>query len=136
MSSENDQQPGDQPAFERQARADLRRSVAETTPEVRARLDEMVAVALRERPAAPARTWRFALPVTGGVAAAVMVAVLVLREPAPVETPAPTTADDLALLLNVDNLDLLEQMEFYLWLDRQPGVLPEAGAAPTAPQRS
>jgi hypothetical protein len=136
MSSENDHQPPDQSAFGRQARADLRRSVAETTPEVRARLDEMVAVALRERPAAPARTWRLALPVTGSVAAAVMVAVLVFREPAPVEKPASSTADDLALLLNVDNLDLLEQMEFYLWLDRQPGVLPEAGAEPSAPQRS
>jgi hypothetical protein len=62
--------------------------------------------------------------------------VLVFREPAPVEKPASSTADDLALLLNVDNLDLLEQMEFYLWLDRQPGVLPEAGAEPSAPQRS
>ena len=54
-----------------------------------------------------------------------------------VEKPPPISADDVALLLNVDNLDLLEQMEFYLWLDREPGVLEAAGAnAPESPRRS
>jgi hypothetical protein len=138
MSAENDRDPAAQRAFEQQTRADLRRRVAQTSPEVRARLDDMVAAAVREKPVAPAnRAWRLALPVGGSAAAAVLVALLVLREPqTPIEKPAATAADDVALLLNVDNLDLLEQMEFYLWLDREPGLLPEAAAASSVPQRS
>ena len=139
MSPENDQDSASQRDFEQQARADLRRSVADITPEVRARLDEIVKVAVREAPAAPParRAWRLALPVGSGLAAAALAIVLLQRNPpAPIEKPASAAADDLALLLNVDNLDLLEQMEFYLWLDREPGVLPDAVATPPASQRS
>ncbi len=52
-----------------------------------------------------------------------------------IEKPPPIPADDVALLLNVDNLDLLEQMEFYLWLEREPGVLDAADAKASEPPR-
>lgn len=138
MSPENDQDSASQRDFEQQAKADLRRSVAEITPKVRARLDEIVSQAIREAPAAPVRrTWRLAWPVGAGLAAAMLAIVLFRHDPpAPIEKPASAAADDLALLLNVENLDLLEQMEFYLWLDREPGVLPDAAATPPASQRS
>ena len=132
MSPENDD-------FEQRVKADLRRIVADTSPEVRARISEMAAAAVREQ-RRPASRFRTALLPLGGVAAlaVVVIAVQVLKSPpGAIENPPPISADDVALLLNVDNLDLLEQMEFYLWLDREPGVLDAAGAkAPEPPRRS
>jgi hypothetical protein len=132
MSSGNDD-------FEKRVKADLRKIVADTSPELRARISEMAAAAARERPS-PASRFRPALIPLGGVAALalVVVAAQMLRSPRDaIEKPQPISADDVALLLNVDNLDLLEQMEFYLWLDREPGVLDAAGAkTPEPPRRS
>jgi hypothetical protein len=140
MSPQDDQESASNQAFEQQARTDLRRAVADTSPEVRARLDAMVAVAVREASGQPARSarfaWRVAWPVGGGVAVAVLAAWMLGREPGTPDGKPSARADDLALLLNVDNLDLLEQMEFYLWLDREPGVLKDAAAAPVDGQRS
>lgn len=48
---------------------------------------------------------------------------------------ATVPADDVALLLNADNLDLLEKMEFYQWLHREPGALADSGAAPSKRER-
>jgi hypothetical protein len=146
MSPQDDQESASNQAFEQQAKTDLRRAVADTSPEVRARLDAMVAVAVREASGQPARSarsarsarfaWRVAWPVGGGVAVAVLAAWMLGREPGTPDGKPSARADDLALLLNVDNLDLLEQMEFYLWLDREPGVLKDAAAAPVDGQRS
>jgi hypothetical protein len=112
----------DEDEFTRTVRRDLRRLVQDTSPRMRARLDRMAdeAVSGRSRRREPVRrtSWPF------GAVAATLVAVtlglfLTLRQ-----EPAPASpADDVALLLNVDNFELLEQMEFYLWLDRQPGIL-------------
>jgi hypothetical protein len=141
MSTEDDE-------FTRGMKADLRRMVEETSPQVRARLNRMVDVAMQGRPRARGPVQRIAWP-AGAIAAsaaAITLAVIQLRPDAPPPAAqAPSTpADDVALLLNVDNLDLLERMEFYLWLDRQPGLLPgileresdAAPALPRAPQRS
>jgi len=132
MSSGNDD-------FERRLKSDLRRIVDDTSPEVRARISEMAAAAAREQRRTASRFLPALVPL-GGIAAlgVVVVAVQMLRAPPGViEKAPPISADDVALLLNVDNLDLLEQMEFYLWLDREPGVLDAAGAnAPEPPQRS
>jgi hypothetical protein len=78
----------------------------------------------------------------GAVAAtvvAVTVGVLNLRHESPShgDENGTAAAADAALLLNVESFDLLEQMEFYQWLDRQPGILDgEVVDAPVAPQRS
>lgn len=123
------------PEFERRARADLRRMVSETSPEARRRLDEMVSGVIRDAPRRIAfRGWRVALPVGGGVLAAALAVFMLRPADVPVEKPA-ASGDDLALLLNVDNLDLLEQMEFYQWLDREPGLL-DAAADSAEGQRS
>jgi hypothetical protein len=131
MSSGNDD-------FERRVRTDLRRIVDDTAPDIRARISQMAAAAAREQRSAGSR-FRSAFVPLGGVAV-VVVAVLaahMIKSPDAVEKPPPISADDVALLMNVDNLDLLEQMEFYLWLDREPGVLDAAGAkAPETPRRS
>lgn len=125
--------------FEERMKSDLRRIVADTSPELRARISAMAAAAVREQARPGRRLWPALIPL-GGVAALALVVVAVQLMKPPIETPAkppPISADDVALLLNVDNLDLLEQMEFYLWLDREPGVLDAAGAAaPEPPRRS
>lgn len=54
----------------------------------------------------------------GGLAAAVVVAV-VLWQGTPVEPGAPAagTATDFEILLGEDSLDMLEDLEFYSWMD-------------------
>lgn len=122
--------------LERRARADLRRMVAGTSPRLRDRLDEIARDAAREAPRPkPLRGWRMAFPVGGGVLAATL-AVVMLKPQPPAPVAAGAKGDDLVLLLNVDNLDLLEQMEFYQWLDREPGLLDAGAPAPADPQRS
>jgi hypothetical protein len=119
-------------AFEQRARADLRRTVDQTPPDVQARLDQIVHGVLNQPP--QPRKIHLALP-AGAVA---LIAGLLVAQPwHQPETPsAPASAsDEFALLIDGDNLDLLEQMEFYQWLDRQPGVLDEAAASGSA-QRS
>jgi hypothetical protein len=117
-------------AFEERARSELRRGIEETPVDVAARLDQSVQLALNQ-PRRP-RLTRFALP-AGAVAA---LAVILVAQPwRKVDAPASAAADDFALLIDGDNLDLLEQMEFYRWLDQQPGILDDA-AAPGSAQRS
>lgn len=118
-------------AFEVRARAELRRAIDETPPDLRVRLDRAVDRALNQ-PEQP-RMIRFALP-AGAVA--LLAGLLVMQPWRTTIAPPVTAADDFALLIDGDNLDLLEQMEFYQWLDRQPGALDEAPAAPGSAQRS
>ncbi len=125
----------DEDDFTRNVKRDLRRMVDETSPQIRARLDRAVGEAIegRARPRGPVR--RFGWPI-GAMAATFFAATLGMVVMMRQEPPA-SPADDVALLLNVDNFELLDQMEFYQWLDRQPGILEgEGGAAPRPPQRS
>jgi hypothetical protein len=125
-----DEQDAADRAFEQRARADLQRGIERTPPDVRARLDGIVDRALQQSPRP--RLIRFALP-AGAVA---ILAGLLVAQPWRAPEASPTAAaDDFALLIDGDNLDLLEQMEFYRWLDRQPGILDEAAASVPA-QRS
>jgi hypothetical protein len=61
--------------------------------------------------------WLRWLPATG-IAAAALLAVMVMRGPDGVETIAgPATASDFEMLLEEDSLDMLEELEFYYWLE-------------------
>jgi hypothetical protein len=117
-------------AFEQRARADLRHGVEQTPPEVSAQLERIVARALNQPPRP--RIIRFALP-AGAVA--IIAGILVSQQGRPPEAPPASASDDFALLIDGDNLDLMEQMEFYRWLDRQPGILDAPDASGSA-QRS
>ena len=127
MSVEQDD--ADDRAFELRARADLKRGVDDTSPELRAKLDRIVDDALNQtrRP----RMIRFALPV-GAVA---VIAGLLMAQPWRSPEAPVSAADDFALLIDGDDLDLLEQMEFYRWLDQHPGILDDKAASGPA-QRS
>ena len=61
--------------------------------------------------------WLRWLPATG-IAATVLLAVMVMREPEVVDVlDGPVTAFDFEMLLEEDSLDMLEELEFYLWLE-------------------
>lgn len=55
----------------------------------------------------------------GGIAAAAVVAVLMMQGPAGVDLPEmnDTSATDFEILLGDDSLEMIEELEFYSWLD-------------------
>lgn len=63
----------------------------------------------------PAGTWGRWVPATG-VAAAVLVTVMVMRGPDSVELPVGSVTD-FEILLEGDSLEMLEDLEFYSWLE-------------------
>jgi len=136
MSEEKDDETGRGGPFEQRLKADLQKMVAGTSPALRARIAEIAAVAASAGESSRSRRLHALIPL-GGVAALVVVALtLHLVQPqsvAPAKS-SPIPPEDVALLLDVDNLDLLEQMEFYLWVDRESGALDAEGA--TAPKSS
>jgi len=65
----------------------------------------------------PSRQWTRWMPATG-VAAAALVAVVMLQGPINVDdVSGPTSATDLEILLGEDSIDMLEELEFYSWID-------------------
>lgn len=72
------------------------------------------ALAELERPG-----WRFSTwaPATG-VAAAVLIAVMIAQSPVTLEnTQLPAAVADMEILLGEDSIEMLEELEFYSWLD-------------------
>ena len=67
----------------------------------------------------PVGQWVRWMPVTG-VAAAALVTVVILQGPGAEgpESPA-TTVTDFEMLLGEDSLEMLEELEFYSWIDPQ-----------------
>jgi len=61
--------------------------------------------------------WSRWMPATG-VAAAVLVAIVVLQSPSDVDDAfGPTTVTDIEILLGEDSIEMLEDLEFYSWID-------------------
>jgi hypothetical protein len=74
------------------------------------------ALAELERGSSTGRWLRWA-PATG-IAATVVLAIVVMRGPDGVDAlEGPVTASDFEMLLGEDSLDMLEELEFYLWLE-------------------
>ena len=64
-----------------------------------------------------ARQWLRWMPATG-VAAAALVTVMLMRGPSSVDLPpAPVTVSDFEILMEDENLEMLEDLEFYSWID-------------------
>ena len=65
----------------------------------------------------------------GAVAAAVLAVLVLWQNPAAPPVPVETTVlNDLDLLLESEELDLLEELEFYAWLLEQPEFMEPADA--------
>ncbi len=102
--------------FTKKAKAAFDTSVDELDAATLSRLNRSRHEALAELHR-PSRRWSTWMPATG-VAAAVLVAVIVLQLPAvDDEAAGPTAATDMEILLGEDSIEMLEELEFYSWLD-------------------
>ena len=112
--------------FEQKARALFDNSVEGLDAETLSQLNQrrQRALAGLGRPAMPGQ-WLQWVPATGVVAAA-LVTVIIVRGPGsvePLEVPV-STAADFEILLGEDSLEMLEELEFYAWMedaDLEPG---------------
>ena len=117
--------PLDEKELTTQAKALFDDSVERLDAATLSRLNQGRQKALQEiRDPGPAGEWARWVP-AGGLAAAAVVAV-VLWQGAPVEHSAPAagTATDFEIMLSEDSLDMLEDLEFYSWIDTA-GLDPE-----------
>ncbi len=102
--------------FEKRAKAAFDASVDELDAATLSRLNRSRHEALAELQRR-GRQWSLWMPATG-VAAAVLVAVMLLQSPATIDDVAgPTTVTDYEILLGEDSIEMLEDLEFYSWID-------------------
>lgn len=110
--------PLDEDELVSQAKALFDDSVERLDAATLSRLNQGRQQALQEiRETAPGGHWARWVP-AGGVAAAAVVAV-VMWQGTPVENSAPAagTATDFEIMMGEDSLDMLEDLEFYSWVD-------------------
>ena len=55
----------------------------------------------------------------GGLAAALAIAVMMIQTPMPTPIEATDSASDFEILLGEDSLDMLEELEFFAWMDME-----------------
>lgn len=106
-----------------QAKALFDDSVEQLDAATLSRLNQGRQKALQEvRAGGPAGQWARWVP-AGGLAAAAVVAVVVWQG-APVEHSVPEagSATDFEIMLSEDSLDMLEDLEFYSWIDAANAV--------------
>lgn len=102
--------------FGKKAKATFDASVDELDAATLSRLNRSRHEALAELQR-PMRQWSRWMPATG-VAAAVLVAVMMLQSPTAVKDIAePTSVTDMEILLGEDSIEMLEDLEFYSWID-------------------
>ena len=110
--------------FEARTKRVFDASVGEIDAATRSRLTQARYRALEELPTSRAgrSVWRGPFAPVGAIAAAALVAFLVFRQPEPAIEPAleVAAAADLEILLGEEDLELLEELEFYAWLEAQP----------------
>ena len=102
-------------AFRKQAKESFDETVEQLDAATLSRLNRARHAALAEMQQ-PTRQWSRWVPATG-VAAAVLVAVMVMQNPAGIDEPLPAAVADMEILLGEDSIEMLEDLEFYSWLD-------------------
>ena len=65
----------------------------------------------------PIGQWAWWVPATGVAAAAVVAVVVLQGDPTQDVGPAANTMTDFEILLSEDSLEMLEELEFYSWID-------------------
>ncbi len=103
-------------AFAEKAKQRFDESVARLDGETQSRLNRSRHAALAElERARPA--WIQWLPATGVAAAAVLAVVMWTGTPGTDDLADPAVASDMEILLTEDSLEMLEDLEFYSWID-------------------
>jgi hypothetical protein len=106
--------------LEQRAKSLFDESVERLDGHTRSKLTRARQAALDELKHHRARRWL--MHPLGGLTAAALVAVVVLMWPGVVRTPTGPGAepmDDLELVANGDDIDMLQDVEFYAWLDEK-----------------
>ncbi len=102
--------------FDKKVKATFDASVDELDAATLSKLNRGRQAALAELER-PRHQWSRWMPATG-VAAGVLVAVMMLQNPTKLdEGVAVTTVTDLEILLGEDSIEMLEDLEFYSWID-------------------
>ncbi len=116
---------GEQEELEKRSAELLREGAQNLSGHVRSRLNQARHAAVEEARHSRA-SWRLWAP-AGGLAAAVVLAFVIGSRPSQQESPvaaAPSAEqsamDDLDLLAGNESFELLEDLEFYAWLDAAP----------------
>lgn len=120
MNDRNDMGGADE-AFAKRAKRRFDESVDSLDAATLSQLNRRRHEALEARGAgAGFETLRLWVPATGLAAAAVLAIVVMVREPALDEMTPPATATDFEILLDEDSFEMLEDLEFYSWIDTDP----------------
>jgi len=119
--------PEEHSALERKAKALFDSSVAGTDAAIRSRLNRARHLALAQRSRTAVASWRGRWLPGGVVAVAVIVALVLARLPDRNISLQATAASDLEILLDTEDLEFLQELEFYAWFDEQEDAEPGAG---------
>lgn len=103
-------------AFVEQAKKHFDESVASLDGATRSRLNRGRQAALAEL-ASGRRPWMAWAPAAGFAAAAVLAFTLWMGNPPAEQAVIPGTDTDIEILLTEDSLEMLEDLEFYSWID-------------------
>jgi hypothetical protein len=117
MSSDDDKQQG----FERRSRELLSESSEQLDAHIRSKLTQARFAAVEEaRKRRGLGTWRIWMPLGGLTAAALAVLIWNGALQDPQVTQAQNPLDDLDIIAADENLEMMEEVEFYAWLDTEP----------------
>ncbi len=111
--------PNDEKQLEQSAKALFDDSVERLDGATLSKLNQGRQAAIAAAAAAgTSRHWLRWVPATG-IATAALVAVIVLRGPAAVDVPLASdpTPTDFEILMGEDALEMIEDLEFYSWID-------------------
>lgn len=117
MNDRNETSKGDE-AFIATAREHFDESVSAMDAATQSRLTQGRHRALAEiKTGSGAARWSYWAPVAGAAAATVFAVVLWRGDPPVNDLVPPSTASDMEILLDQDDFEMLENLEFYSWID-------------------
>lgn len=102
--------------FEKQAKSAFDESVERLDAATLSKLNRSRQAALAEARSSRIR-WQYWMPATGA-AAAVLLAVMMLQ-PGQVPDAIEAPASDFEIMMSEESIDMIEELEFYSWLDTQ-----------------
>lgn len=110
--------PRNDEQFAEQAKALFDNSVDNLDAAALSRLNKSRHAALEQLQRSPAHSPSLVWVSATGIATAALVAAIIIRGPVEFETPFESpVASDFEILLDADSLEMLEELEFYSWLE-------------------